>query len=394
MRLSVPFNGEDDLIPQLSKYPEVEELYGKLTTDFVGGGKHSFQTPSVSRKEIVNAIRKTHEYGLEFNYLLNTSCLDNKEWTPKGKRKIIQFIEWIVNLDTDSITVSTPYLMELIKKYFPKVKLYISTLAGINTARKARYWEDLGASRLTLLNVDINRDFPMIREIRRNVKCQLKLILNSNCLNKCPLYRYHANVAAHASQSTHLSKGFVIDYCRIQCRYQQIINPVNFINSTWIRPEDVCHYERLGIDYFKIIDRGMSTEKILSIVKSYAARSYEGNLLDLFPMPLRNNLALNADLLRKIKYFFRPFTANIFRLRKLAELVNSAVYIDNKKLNGFIEHLMQIECSKLSCRQCGYCDDISSKTVSVINIDLNRRTRDSYRDCLGDIVSGKMFKYF
>lgn len=394
MKLSVPFNGQDDLIPQLSRYPEAVEVYGKLTADFIGGGKHSFQTPFTSKKKIARNVKKAHEHGLEFNYLLNSSCLDNREWIPGGQKKIIRLVDWIVSLDIDSITVGTPYLLELIKKHYPKTKVYISTLAGVNTARKAKCWEDLGAERITLLNVDINRDFSMIKHIRQSVKCQLKLILNSNCLYKCPFYRHHANVASHASQSGHFCGGFVIDYCRIECRYRQIIDPVNFIRSTWIRPEDVFHYEKLGVDYFKIIDRGMSTQKILSIVKSYADRSYDGNLLDLFPNPARSGAFLNADFFHKVKYFFRPFTANIFRLRKLRGLLNNATYIDNKKLNGFMENIMKMECDKKSCRQCNYCSETCAKAVRIIDAALNIKTREHYKNCLKDIVSGDMFKYF
>ncbi len=394
MKLSVPFNGEDDLIPQLGRYPEVVELYGKLTADFIGGGKHSFQTPFTFKKKIADNVKKAHEYRLEFNYLLNSSCLDNREWTSIGRKKIIQLIEWTTSLGVDSITVGTPYLLELVKKYSPQVKIYVSTLAGVNTAIKARYWEDLGAKRITLLNVDANRDFSMLKHIRDSVKCQLKLILNANCLYKCPFYRYHANVASHASQSGHSCGGFVIDYCRIQCRYLQMVKPVNYIRSTWIRPEDVCHYEKLGVDYFKIIDRGMPTDEILSIVKSYSQRNYEGNLLDLFPNPAKNKIFLNADFFPKLKYFFRPFTVNIFKLKKLTGLFNNFIYIDNKKLNGFIENIMKMECAKKLCQQCNYCDDISTQAVRITDPYLNSKTKEYYKSCLKSIVSGDMFRYF
>ncbi len=67
MKLSIPFNGQDDLISQLKKYPEAVEVYGKLTSDVVGGGKHSFQTPFISKDNLARNVRQAHDYGVEFN---------------------------------------------------------------------------------------------------------------------------------------------------------------------------------------------------------------------------------------------------------------------------------------------------------------------------------------
>ncbi len=392
MKLSVPFNGQEDLIPQLDKFKEVVEVYGKLTTDFIGGGKHSFQTPLITKNKLRCAVKEAHALGLEFNYLLNSSCLDNTEWTISGQKNISKVIDWVVSLNIDAVTVAVPYLLEMIKKRYNTLKVYVSDLAYVNTACKAKFWEDLGADRITLFNVDLNRNFPLLEHIRDRVSCQLKLILNANCLLECPFYMYHANTASHASQSGHNLKGFVIDYCRIRCRYQQIIEPVNFIRSTWIRPEDMRYYEDLGIDYFKIIDRGMTTKTILSIIEAYTKREYSGNLLDLFPDPSKSITFVKAHLFHKIKYFFRPFTVNIFKLSKFSGLLNNSVYIDNKKLDGFIEGIRDKECSRLLCKDCGYCQDKAKESIR-IDEELNNKIKGRYEDCLKDLVSGGLFSY-
>jgi len=393
MKLSVPFNGKNDLIPALGNYPEVREIYGKTTADFVGGGKHSFQTLFISKRKITDNIRKAHNQGLEFNYLLNSSCLENKEFTLKGRGQIIRLIQWMKDIGVDSVTVSSPYIFGLIKKYFPEAKIQISTLAGVNSVEKARYWQELGAQAITLLNLDTNRDFPLLKKIRAEINCQLKLIVNANCLHKCPAYRQHANSASHASQLSHRLRGFIIDYCRIQCRYNQLMNPLNFIRSTWIRPEDVACYEELGIDYFKIIDRGMSTQRILSIVKSYTDRSFQGNLLDLFPCPVKNGFSLK-EILQKLRFFFRPFKVNVFKLRKLAGLIDNCVYIDNKKLDGFMEKLIRQDCSSQSCQDCAVCGSFVQKAVNIRDPLRHKIIQENYRDCLESIISGDMFKYF
>lgn len=394
MKLSVPFNGQDNLLPQLVKYPEVVEIYGKLNSDFIGGGKHSFQIPFISKSRFAYNVRQAHYYGFKFNYLLNSSCLNNLEWTIIGQKKIFQLIDWLINLNIDTVTIATPYLLSLIKKRYPSLKVSISDLAYVNTLPRAKYWENLGADCITLFNIDVNRNFALIKHIRNNIKCELKLIANANCLYGCPFYMYHANIASHASQSKHILRGFVIDYCRIICRYQQIIEPVNFIRSTWIRPEDIGYYEKMAVDSFKIIDRGMTTEAILSIADAYIKRHYGGNLLDLFPDPSKSILFTRSNWLLKLKYFFRPFTVNIFKLRKYSNLINSgAVYIDNNKLEGFISNISNIDCGKTICEKCGYCHGIAKNAIYIDNEKL-KRLKEHYKICLDEIVSGDLFKYF
>ncbi len=392
MKLTIPFNGQEDLIPQLTSYSEVFEVYGKLTSDFVGGGKHSFQTPSITKRKLAYNVKIAHKQGLEFNYLLNSSCLNNAELTIKGQRKIAQLMDWLVSMGIDSVTIAVPYLLELIKKRYPSLKVYVSVLAGVNSFRKAKYWENIGANRIALLNVDVNRNFPLLVQIRNNVDCELSLILNSNCLYECPMHAYHGITASHASQSGHISKGFVIDYCRIVCRYRQIIEPVNFIKSSWIRPEDVARYEKIGINCFKIIDRGMNTKTILSIVEAYTKRDYSGNLLDLFPDPTKSINSGWRNLYPKIRYFLRPGIVNIFRLRKFADLLPNPFHIDNKELNGFIDNIITKECYRTLCKDCGYCEEVAAKVVK-IDSPLYETIVTNYKKCLDDLISGGPFKY-
>lgn len=393
MNFFVPTNWQEELIPRIRK-DSIGELYGKLAADFVGGGKLSYQLPQVSKKQAAAHVKEIHKHGLKFNYLLNASCLNNLEWTISGQKKLHSLLEWLADIGVDSVTVSVPYLLEMIKKQYPRFKVYISTLSGINTVQRAKYWEELGADKITLFNLDVNRDFNLLKQIRKNVRCELQLIANVNCLYECPFYLYHANLASHSSQSLHSTNGFVIDYCRLSCRYKQLKNPIDFIRSTWIRPEDICYYEDVGINWIKLIDRGMTTETILMIVDAYAKRDYEGNLLDLFPDPTKNIMFQRLNPLHKLRYFFRPASVNIFRLfKKRKVLTNVGVYINNKALKGFLLHFLKNDCGLTSCQECGYCEEVSKRVVK-IDADLQLQALDSYRRYLDDIISSRMFKYW
>lgn len=392
MKFTVPTNWQDDLLDQINS-PEITEVYGKLTADFIGGGKHSFQTPKVYRKRIECHIKKIHQLGLKFNYLLNATCIDNLELTIPGHKQIIRLLDWLVKIDVDAVTVSIPYLLEFIKRNYPYLKIYVSTLASVNSLERAKYWENLGADKITLLNTDCNRNFSLLKNFKKNIKCELQLIANVNCLHHCPFYLYHANLASHSSQTTHKSKGFVIDYCRMSCRYKQILNPAEIIRSQWIRPEDIHYYEDIGVDYLKLIDRGMNNYWISSISKAYINRKYEGNLMDLFPDPSKTLNFTDFKIWHKIKYFFRPELVNVFRFLKQKELIKQPhIYIDNRLLDNFLQFFLENDCHATSCVGCHYCEDYANKTIRTDSVQ-QKEAVEKYERCLKDIISGRLFKY-
>lgn len=392
MKFSVPVNWQDDLIAKIRK-KDVDELYGKLDADFAGGGRASSVVPRVSKKKAAAYVEEIHKNDLKFNYLLNASCLDNMEWQRRGQKKLRDLLGWLINIKADSVTVTIPYLLELIKKQYPQFKVCVSTQAGVDTIERARYWVDLGADEITLSFVDVNRSFHLLEKIRKNVKCGLKLIANLDCLYQCPFYKYHANLNSHASQTGHFSRGFMIDYCYLSCSCKRLMNPVEFIRSPWIRPEDIRYYEDVGIDKIKFVNRAMTTERICLVVNAYTDRRYDGNLLDLFSAPAGNIAHIRSDWFYRLKYFFRPFSVNLLRLYKAKELfLGRGVYIDNRALDGFLEHFLKEDCYLKSCESCNYCKDAAKKAVKISSDYQNDSVR-KYKDFLGDLVSSRMFKY-
>lgn len=392
IKFSVPTNWQEDLIPAIKK-ELVEELYGQLTSDFIGGGRASYALPQISRKTAASHIKEAHANKIKFAYLLNATCFNNKEWTRSGQRKIHQLLYWLMDIGVDSVVVTAPYLLELIKKKYPKLRVCVSTLAGVNSIERARYWQDLGADEIGLFGPEVNRDFSLLKEIRKSIRCRLTVIPNNGCLYRCPFFIYHGVLTSHASQKNHYSQGFMIDYCRLSCDYRKILEPMNFIRADWIRPEDLHYYEEIGIDKFKFVDRSMTTEKIRLIVEAYVRRSYEGNLLDLLPFPSQSIASLSLSFFHKFKYFFRPFSINLFKLSKMKNPLglNMKIHIENRKLDGFIKKFLKENCNLRSCKECGYCERISREVIS-IDSEYYRMTLKNYQDFLEDIISGEIFK--
>lgn len=392
MKFSVPTNWQKDLVSNI-RVDCIEDLYGQLASDFIGGGRASYALPSISKKNVIAQIQEIHKNGMRFNYLLNASCLDNKEWTASGQKRIRKFLDWLVEIKVDIVTVTIPYLLELIKRQYPNLKVYVSTLAGVNSIERAKYWEDLGADGIGLFGQDVNRDFALLKQIRKEIKCQLFLIPNNSCLYRCPFFIYHGILTSHASQIDHRTKGYMIDYCRISCDYKKIAEPINLIRADWIRPEDIHYYEDIGIDKIKLVDRSMTTERIKLIVQAYTERFYDGNLLDLFPFPSRSIAFLNSNPFHKVRYFFRPFSVNLFKLIKGKSLLGEdiKIYIENRKLDGFLEKFLKESCNLKSCRECSYCEDIAKEVVK-IDHTYYQNTITNYRSFLDSIISSEIFR--
>lgn len=407
MRLSVATNFESALIAGIRNYP-VLELYGKLRQDAIGGGRAPYQLAHVSRKQLARHVKEAHEAGIGFNYLLNSSCLGNREITRRGQRDIDKLLAWICAIGVDSVTVAIPYLLKLIKTRYPQLKVRISLFAGVDRVRKAQMWEDLGADCIVLDSILVNRELKTLEKIRKSVGCDLELLVNNNCLMGCALSPSHMNTIAHSAQSCHENKGFFIDWCYLQCTEMKLRDPVNYIRSEWIRPEDLHVYENLGYDRFKIVERDIPTEMLVMRVKAYAERRFDGNLLDLiqpfgFKGIKKSDRYYRRGLGWLLRFLVRPGLVNPLRmllLKRLADLRcmtrlvedQQPVTIDNRALDGFIERFREAGCRDVNCPECRWCHKFADRAVR-FHGDAREKSLAAYAELFEVLHDGSMWTF-
>ena len=248
MKLSLAANYDSALIPKLKAYP-VEEVFGKLPTDFTGGGRPSYMGRSLSEGELAEHVGLLAENGIHFNYLLNGSCMGNREWSRGFQKKLMKLLGRLGEIGVKRVTVATPFLLEAIKARFPEFYIKVGIYAQVDTPRRARFWEDLGADAITIESFSINRNFRRLAAIREAVRCELQLIANHACLPNCPMQYYHQNGFAHGSDG---SRRLFIDYCFLRCSRKRLEDPSLFVKAPWIRPEDLAAYEAMGFTTFKL----------------------------------------------------------------------------------------------------------------------------------------------
>lgn len=390
MELIPPTNFDDALVDEFEAMG-IKEVYGKLAVDFMGGARYASGLPNVSRKNLIKHIKKLHDAGINFNYILNAPCLSSEEFTRTGRKKIRELLNWLVLNGVKKVTVTIPYILQVIKDIYPDFKVCVSTYAQVDSCQKAKYWQDIGADEITLPDVSVNRNFKLLEKIRKGISIKLRLIGNTSCLPHCIFFQYHGLLASHGSQAAYFSKaGFAVDYCAIYCKYLRLLNPVNFIQSQWIRPEDLVFYEELGIDGIKLIDRRCSTNMLVKITKSYYERKYNGNLLDLLPAFHGTSAKSSGNFLLKLRYFFHPLQSNVFTIFRLNKMIDRLdIYIDNSKLDKFIGQIKKNDCESGNCGKCGYCDSVALDAVNYDKDYLEKMVK-TYRGFLSDIIKGKI----
>jgi len=91
-----------------------------------------------------------------------------------------------LGIGVETVTVSPPFLLRIVKTRYPGLKARISVFAGVDRVRKARMWEEMGADGIVLDSLLVNREFATLARIRESVKCDLELLVNNNCFYSAP----------------------------------------------------------------------------------------------------------------------------------------------------------------------------------------------------------------
>lgn len=310
----------------------VDELYGQITdAPILESGRVTSTIPQVTFKELEQYVKECNKYKIKFNYTLNPSCMGNFEFTNIGIKTIIGFIKKLREIGIVDITVTIPALMELIQSVSKDFKIKASAICEIINPTKAIFYQNIGVDKI-VLDPDITRNFGVLKNIRKVFKGKIEIIANNVCLKNCPYKKFHYN---HDSHCIEKDPNIILDYYTNRCSLQKASNFENPIKLNWIRPEDLSFYTDIGIQYFKIQGRqNIIKGDIIRTLEAYMSMNYEGNLFDLITI--------------------------------FAQYNSFQVYIDNKKLKGFLRPFAtgKLTCEDI-CEECRYCYNYMSRSTFI-----------------------------
>jgi len=287
-----------------------------------------------AQKQLEYEIKKIKKMGIKLNLLLNASCWGGNSLSVNLANMVISLIDYLYeNIEIDSITAFSPMVAYVIKKNFPEIEIRASVNMRIGSIRAMEQVNDLFDS--FIMQREYNRDFERIEELKewcdKNGK-KLSILVNSGCLNFCPVQLFHDNVISHEVEVFTKSNlmedipGNCWSFYRNKENWKYLIS-----NSSWIRPEDIHYYEK----YFKVVKLATRINpEPQKIIDAYCNEKYEGNLLDLFE-PSHSKLLF-------------PYI------------------IDNSKFPP--EWFEKISTCNKKCSQCSYCEMIFEKVLTKISI--------------------------
>lgn len=387
MKLTVPSNWDDKLIDGLDP-ALTDSVYAQSSSDEYGGGRPSLFLPTVTNAQMRSHIKKTRDAGINFNYVLNGSCFENRLFDSEFIKKFRAFMDTLCSFGVNGVTVADYLMLKIIREFYPELKVTISIFAIINNVSMAKQYEDLGVSDIIVGNPN---DFDFIAKLRKEVSCNLVMFANLGCFIFCNECMLHSYSASHASQLNHPSKGFYLEHHVLRCSLEKVRNPESMLKTLYVRPEDIELYEYYGINKLKIVDRTLPTDKILELVASYARRNYEGNFLDMV-----NGLTIVNRSSKKIPnlfYLLSPTKINLSKLiRKVTGLRPFNIFIDNAGLNGLKKEILEkgIKCWKINCNQCGICHKYFEKAGTYYK-QSQEESAESINAFLNSITSSDIF---
>ncbi len=361
----------DDLAKLNNKFTSgrVFEVYGSFQHGSFHSARPAKYLPAISKKQFKDHVEAGLKHNIRFNYLLNAPSYNNLEYTHTGQNELEELLNFLTDCGVQSVTVTTPYMVELIATRFPQLEIVVSTIGYVGAKRGIDQFYNAGAKRI-VLDVETNRDFRFLRRVTPKAKVDLEIVVNPVCLYQCHFKFSHYCTASlggriHPSGCGHPYNGYYLNWCYLE----KLKNLGEFMRSPWVRPEDLSLYEDIGLHHFKIAGRGLSTEELLSRASFYLHGSFSGNLLELLGWPHWLQFRTKADGTR------------------LAPL---DIHLENDDINGFMDYFNQQEPScYLGCEGCGHCDKWAKKHIHTNDMRLLQSYIETMQESIKTLVQEK-----
>ena len=320
------------------RHPVVREVYFPWVDEPSGRPKLGYEEED-DKEELALALRRDltrlREAGVRLDLLLNANCYGAEAMSRKLEDHVIDVITKLLswNLKPEIVTTASPFIARTLKKAFPEIEVRASVNMRLTTLQAFKYLAPLFDS--YYLGRDVQRNLEAVRRFsdwcHANGK-KLCILANSGCLRNCPWQTYHDNLIAHSDDAMKVEnvKGWIPHIC--WTLYKDPKNFVEILKATWIRPEDLHHYEGL-VDVVKLATRQHANPDM--VISAYERGTFEGNLLDLFEPGFS-------------PAFYPQF------------IDNSAFPSDWFERTSF--------CSR-ECTNCGYCEDV----LGIVKKDLYQK---------------------
>ncbi len=219
--------------------------------------------------------------GLKLNLLFNANCHGGLGVSEHLQNQVLSVLDHLAETvgGADVVTTASPAVAHIIRQHIPQLHLRASVNMRIGTVAGMSQLADLFDS--FYVQRDYNRDLTVLRRLKTwadKAGKAIHLLANSGCLAFCSSQTFHDNLVAHERDVDETRN--IPDWTPTAC-WRLLKDPNNWpmiMQATWIRPEDVGHYEPL-VGMMKLATRMHANPRL--VIDAYARGQYRGNLLDL-----------------------------------------------------------------------------------------------------------------
>ena len=205
--------------------------------------------------------------------------------------------EYLNNLEkakVDAIIFSDPLVIDVAKKYAPKLDLHLSTQASVLNKDAALYYKKQGVSRIVLARECSKEDIKdIINSTKMEIECFIHGAMCTNLSGRCVLSNYFTNRDAN--------RGGCCQVCRFNFNlYDKDKNIISDEANFSIAPKDLSLVKyikemmEIGVSSFKLEGRMRSIYYVSTIVSVYR------RLIDMYSKKNINDAYINKAI--KILY--------------------------------------------------------------------------------------------
>lgn len=243
--------------------------------------RHGY-TDWTAQSRLEEELRAIKAMGIKLDLLFNGNCYGEYAISEKLANTVVSVIEHLEMAvgGVEIITTTSPAIAHTVKKNFPGIEVRASVNMKIGTVKGMEYLADLFDS--FHVQREYNRNLAHLKMLKEWADAhgkKLILLANSGCFAHCSGQTFHDNLVAHESEICEVNN--LKDFTPYMC-WRAMKDPKNWhmlLQNTWIRPEDLHHYEGL-FDTVKLATRMHTLPGM--VIDAYCRRRFIGNTLDLF----------------------------------------------------------------------------------------------------------------
>jgi collagenase-like PrtC family protease len=342
-RLTVGFNFDHALVRGIGRLNRsasaatVDEVFGAMPDSPIASARPMSRIRRVNWDEFTAMVRELDRDGIGFNYLMNT----RQRLDPDCSERATDYVRRLRRIGITRFTAGSAEICQLIKSVDPALHVTMSITRGIRSSGRVREAEAAGADALYLDGVFVNRDFALLRQLRRASRIEIRLYANMSCIAACPVVQRHYELFAGPQDAKTVERS---DAYFAGCSAIKLRSPVEWIQMPWVRPEDLGAYGDEGVGMFKLADRLAPTAVLLRITEAYLAGTSPPDMFEL----MERNAA---------KYAWLKRTGDA--------KARSPIVVHSKQIpDDFLEHFRSGSCRSRD-RTCAHCVAVAAAAVEV-----------------------------